>query len=58
MDSLLFKLSSAKNYRSVTIMKVAWTLPVSENPQFDRHFFQVDPQKNSIHQKSPAPPSS
>ena len=32
------------------IMKGAWSLPLSENPQLGRHFFQVELQKNSIHQ--------
>ena len=32
------------------IMKLTWALPLSENPQMDRHFFQVELQKNSIHQ--------
>jgi len=32
------------------IMKVTLALPLSTNPQLGRHFFQVDLQKNSIHQ--------
>jgi hypothetical protein len=30
-------------------MKVAWALPVSENPWVYRHLFQVTLKKNSIH---------
>jgi hypothetical protein len=32
------------------IMKLTRALPLSKNPQLGRHFFQVDLQKNSIHQ--------
>jgi hypothetical protein len=32
------------------IMNVTWALPLSENPQMGRHFFQVELQKDSIHQ--------
>jgi hypothetical protein len=32
------------------IMKPTWALPLSENPQVGRHFFQVELQINSIHQ--------
>jgi hypothetical protein len=33
-----------------SIMKLTWALPLSENPQMHPHFFQVELQKNSIHQ--------